>query len=158
MSRQPSLPSEVGSTLGGWITGQLKIVAILMAVYSIGFAIAGVPWWLLTGIICGALNLIPVLGGTIALFIALGVAWLGTEQLWPIIGALITFVIAQGLEGFYLTPKILGTRLRLRPWTVFLAILIGGFAFGPLGVLFAAPVVAVLAVVWRRLQPPPVRR
>jgi predicted PurR-regulated permease PerM len=33
---------------------------------------------------------------------------------------------------------------------VFLAILIGGFAFGPLGVLFAAPVVAVLAVLWRR--------
>jgi predicted PurR-regulated permease PerM len=153
MNPQRSLPSEVGRTLGGWVTGQLKIIAILMAVYSVGFAMSGVPWWLLVGIVCGALNIVPVLGATIALFIALGTAWLGTNDIWPIVGALITFVIAQALEGFYLTPKILGTRLRLRPWTVFLAILIGGFAFGPVGVLFAAPAVAVLAVFWRRVMP-----
>jgi predicted PurR-regulated permease PerM len=148
--RQPSLPAELGHTLGGWITGQLKIVGILMAIYCIGFAISGVPWWLLIAVICGALNLIPVLGAAIALFIALGTAWLGSEEIWPAVGALITFVVAQALEGFYLTPKILGTRLRLKPWVVFLAILIGGFAFGPVGVLLAAPAVAVLAVFWRR--------
>ena len=151
MSSQPSLPREVGRTLGGWITGQLKIVGILMAIYSLGFALSGVPWWALVGVVCGALNLVPVIGATIALFVALGTAWLGTDDMWPIIGALMTFVIAQALEGFYLTPKILGTRLRLKPWAVFLAILIGGFAFGPLGVLFAAPALAVLAVMWRRM-------
>ncbi|HET8550767.1 MAG TPA: AI-2E family transporter, partial [Bryobacteraceae bacterium] len=108
MSRQPSLPGEVGRALGGWVTGQLKIVTILIAIYSIGFAVAGVPWWPLIGIICGALNVIPVLGPVIALFAALGTAWLGTERLSPVAGALVTFVIAQALEGFYLTPKILG--------------------------------------------------
>ena len=148
--RRPSLPSELGTTLGGWITGQLKIIAILMAVYTIGFAISGVPWWLLIGIVCGALNIIPVLGPVIALLLAAGTAWLGSEDIWPAIGALITFVFAQALEGFYLTPKILGTRLRLKPWVVFLAILIGGFAFGPLGLIFAAPALAIVAILWRR--------
>jgi predicted PurR-regulated permease PerM len=148
--RRPSLPSELGSTLGGWLTGQLKIVAILMAIYSVGFAVSGVPWWLLVGVVCGALNIVPVLGAVIAMGIALGTAWLGSDDIWPVIGALITFVVAQALEGFYLTPKILGTRLRLKPWVVFLAILIGGFAFGPLGIIFAAPALAILAVLWRR--------
>jgi predicted PurR-regulated permease PerM len=69
-----------------------------------------------------------------------------------ILGALITYVVAQGLEGFYLTPKIMGRRLGLSPWIVFLAILVGGLVFGPLGVLFAAPVAAVVAVLWRRRQ------
>jgi predicted PurR-regulated permease PerM len=67
-----------------------------------------------------------------------------------VLGALITYVVAQGLEGFYLTPKIMGRRLQLSPWVVFLAILVGGLMFGPVGVILAAPLVAVLAILWRR--------
>jgi predicted PurR-regulated permease PerM len=70
----------------------------------------------------------------------------------PVLGALVTYVVAQGLEGFVLTPRIMGRRLGLSPWTVFLVILAGGFFFGPPGVLLAAPVAAVLAVLWRRYR------
>jgi predicted PurR-regulated permease PerM len=145
-----SLPGEIGRTLAGWFVAQVKIVVILIGIYAIGFAISGVPWWFAIAVVCGLLNFIPVAGAVIALIVALLVAWLSTEETIPILGALITYVIAQGLEGFYLTPKIMGRRLGLSPWLVFVAILAGGLVFGPLGVIFAAPVVAVLAILWRR--------
>lgn len=148
--RKPSLAGEVGSTLSGWIVGQIKIIGVLAIIYTVGFAIAGVPWWFLIGPVCAALNIVPFLGPTIALALSAGVAYLGTYDLYAPIGALITFVLAQALEGFYLTPKILGRRLQLSPIAVFLAILVGGLMFGPLGVIFAAPILAILAVFWRR--------
>jgi predicted PurR-regulated permease PerM len=149
-SRQHSLPGEIGRTLAGWFAAQVKIVVILTGIYAIGFAISGVPWWFAMAVACGLLNFIPIVGAVIALVLALGVTWLLTPDTIAVLGALITYVVAQGLEGFYLTPKIMGRRLGLSPWVVFLAILAGGFAFGPLGVIFAAPVVAVLAILWRR--------
>lgn len=150
MSRQNSLPGEIGRTLAGWFAAQVKIVLILTGIYAIGFAISEVPWWFAVAVICGLLNFIPVVGAVIALLIVLPVTWLVRQDMMPVLGALATYVVAQGLEGFYLTPKIMGTRLGLSAWVVLLAILVGGFMFGPLGVLFAAPVVAVLAILWRR--------
>jgi predicted PurR-regulated permease PerM len=150
--KRPTMAGDIVRTLGHWVAAQVKIVAILTGIYAVGFAISGVPWWLGVAIVCGLLNFIPVAGAVLALLIALPVAWLGTQDIVPVIGALVTYVVAQGLEGFYLTPKIMGRRLSLSPWLVFLAILAGGFLFGPLGVLFAVPVVAVLAIVWRRVS------
>ena len=150
LSRHRSLPGEIGGTLAGWFVAQVKIVLILTGIYAIGFAISGVPWWFAIAVVCGLLNFIPIAGGVIALLIVLPVTLLVRQETMPVVGALITYVVAQGLEGFYLTPKIMGGRLGLSPWAVFLAIFAGGLMFGPLGVLLAAPVIAVLAVLWRR--------
>ena len=152
MNSQRSLPSEVGHTLASWIVAQVKIVVILTGIYGVGFALSRVPWWLALAVVCGLLNFIPVAGPVIALLIVLPMTWLIRQNAIPVLGALITYVVARGLEGFYLTPKIMGRRLGLSPWVVFLVILVGGLVFGPIGVLFAAPVAAVIAVLWRRRQ------
>jgi predicted PurR-regulated permease PerM len=134
----------------GWFAAQVKIVAILTGIYAAGFAISRVPWWFVVAVVCGLLNFIPFAGPAIALVLVLLVTWLARQDMIPVLGALVTYVVAQGFEGFYLTPKIMGSRLGLPPWLVFVAILAGGFLFGPLGVLFAAPVAAVAAILWRR--------
>lgn len=152
LNSQRSLPSEIGHTLAGWFVAQLKIAVILTGIYAIGFAVSGVPWWFAIAVVCGLLNVIPIAGAVIALLVVLPVTWLIRQEMAPVLGALVTYVMAQAVEGFYLTPKIMGRRLSLSPWTVFLAILAGGLVFGPLGVVFAAPVAAVLAILWRRAR------
>ena len=53
------------------------------------------------------------------------------------------FVVVQVLEGYVLTPKILGGRLNLHPMAVFLGLLAGGKLFGLLGVILAIPSIAI---------------
>ena len=149
---QGSLVPEIARTLGGWLTGQIKIAAILAVIYSIGFAVARVPWWPVVGVIGGASNVVPVVGPVIALGLAALALVFAEAELWQYITVLVVFVAAQTLEGFYLTPLILGRRLQLSGMTVFLLILAGGLMFGPLGVVLAAPVGAVAALIWRRIQ------
>jgi predicted PurR-regulated permease PerM len=147
-----SIPREIATTLGGYVGGTIKVAAILALLYSIGFAISRVPFWFVIGPIAGALNVVPFLGPVIALVLAAYATLLGDGGLYNYIGLLVTFVVVQAAEGFYLTPKLIGRRVGLRPLTVFFAILIGGFAFGPIGVLVAVPALAVTAVLWRRAR------
>ncbi|HYI94710.1 MAG TPA: AI-2E family transporter [Bryobacteraceae bacterium] len=144
-----TLAGEVGKTLGGYIVAQVKIAALLSCLYAIGYAISGVPFWLFFGLLCGLLNLIPIVGSLIGLaFTAFAVLVKG-GGLWNYAGILITFVIVQGLEGFWLSPRVLGKGVGLSPLYVFLAVLLGGAMFGPIGLLLAVPVLAVIGVLWR---------
>jgi predicted PurR-regulated permease PerM len=59
------------------------------------------------------------------------------------------WVVVQGFEGFYLTPKVLGRPLGLRPLWVFFVLLAGSFFFGPIGFLLAVPALAIVNVFWR---------
>jgi predicted PurR-regulated permease PerM len=144
-----SLIGDVGRTLSGYVAGQLKVAAILACLYSIGYAIAGVPFWPVLGVISGAVNLIPVVGSLIGVALTAYVVLLNDGTMWNYIGVLITFVVVQGLEGFWITPRVVGHRVGLSPLYVFIAVLVGGAMFGPIGILLAVPVLAVLAVLWR---------
>ena len=116
---EDSLVRDVGRTLGGYVTGQIKVSAILACLYAIGYAIAGVPFWLVLGAISGAVNVIPFVGSLIGLALTAYVVLLNDGTLWNYIGVLITFVVVQGLEGFWITPRILGRRVGLSPLYVF---------------------------------------
>jgi predicted PurR-regulated permease PerM len=143
---------DVAATLRGYFAAQLTVAAILTGIYAAGFAIAGVPLWLLVAVFGGFMQFIPVVGGVVTLLVAaLSVAFAGGD-IYNYLGVLITFVVAQGLEGFYLTPKITGRHTKLSPWAVFFGLLLGGMLFGPAGLLLVVPVMAVAAVFWRRLQ------
>jgi predicted PurR-regulated permease PerM len=147
---RPSLPVEIGSTVAGWVVGQIKVAAICAVLYAIGFALARVPWWPVVAIVCGMLHLVPIVGGVIALLIAVGAGYLGSPQGYIWIGALATYLVVQVLESFVLTPRILGRRLQMHPLAVLVAGIAGGLLFGPLGIVFAAPVLAIALIVWRR--------
>ena len=144
---------QIGRMLSAYVVGQAKIAAILTGVYAAGFAISDVPWWLLVALFGGAMQFVPMIGAVLTLLAgALAVA-LGGGGLYNYIGVLITYVAAQALESFYLTPTILGHETRLSPWAIFFGLIVGGMFFGPLGLLLVVPAMAVIGILWRHYQP-----
>jgi predicted PurR-regulated permease PerM len=66
---------------------------------------------------------------------------------WPrILGVVAVFIVVQSVEGYYLTPKLLGGRLDLHPMWVLVGLMIGGSLFGILGIILAVPVIAIAKV------------
>jgi predicted PurR-regulated permease PerM len=155
--KSPGLGKEIFGVLGGYIVGQIKVSLILGVLYSIGYALIGVPFWFVIGPLSGAVNIIPVLGSFLGFALA-GLALLFADApAYKYLWLLVVFVVVQGLEGFYLTPKLLGRRVGLSAWSTFLAIFIGSMAFGPIGMLVSVPLLAVVAVVWRRWNANPAK-
>lgn len=143
---------ESGRVLGIYLRGQILIALIVTGLYAVGWDIAKVPWWFAVAIVCGVLHLVPKVGSLIGLALTLWITWANDGQSWQLITVFVVWVLVQSIEGFVLTPRILGKPLGLRPFWVFVAVLVGSFAFGPIGFFLAVPALAVAAVFWRYFQ------
>ncbi len=143
---------ELLRLLKAWVGGQLLIAFCLTVLYGAGFAALDVPLWLLLAPVCGLFHLVPIIGGVFGLLIPVAAVLIAgggaTKILW-IVGV---YIAIQTFESFYLTPKILGSRLSLRPAVVFLALLLGSLMFGFLGALVAVPAVAAATLAWKIFQ------
>jgi predicted PurR-regulated permease PerM len=137
---------EIGRILEAYVTGQLLVALGMAVLYAIGFYLLDVPAWAGIAAISGLLNAIPYIGTAIGLVLALTFTFADGGGLWRLGGVAGVFVLVQNVEGFFLTPRILGGRLQLHPMAVFLGILIGGNLFGLLGILLAIPSIAVAKV------------
>ncbi len=143
------LLGEIVQTLHAWVKGEAQIVAVLLVLYAIGFGFAQVPAWYVIAPLCAFLYLIPLFGSPIGLILALLVTFFADRTIWQVLAVLLVWVVIQGIEGFYLTPHILGKRTRLGPLAVFFGVIAGSSLFGFFGVLFAVPAMAVAMVIWR---------
>ncbi|MDQ3009662.1 MAG: AI-2E family transporter, partial [Acidobacteriota bacterium] len=137
---------EVGRILEAFVRGQLLIAACMSALYAIGFGALGVPAWAGIAALSGLLNAIPYVGTVLGLVLATGFTLADGGGLWRIGGVVGVFAAVQAIEGYWLTPRILGARLNLHPMAVFLGLLIGGKLFGLLGVVLVIPVIAIVKV------------
>lgn len=134
---------ESGRILESYVRGQILIGLIMAVFYGIGFWALGVPAWAGIALIAGLLNAVPYVGTILGIVLASGFTLAEGGGVWDIAAVLGIFVAVQSLEGYYLTPRILGGRLNLHPMAVFLGLLIGGKLFGFLGFILAIPSIAI---------------
>jgi predicted PurR-regulated permease PerM len=143
---------ESGRILESYVRGQLLIGLIMAVCYAVGFWFLGVPAWAGIAMIAGLLNAIPYVGTILGILLAGGFTIAGGGGVSDIAAVLGVFVAVQTLEGYVLTPKILGGRLNLHPMSVFLGLLVGGKLFGLLGVILAIPAIAIGKVFFKFLR------
>ncbi|MDI1243202.1 MAG: AI-2E family transporter, partial [bacterium] len=120
---------ESGRILESYVRGQLLIGLIMAVFYAIGFWFLDVPAWAGIALLAGLLNAIPYVGSLIGLGLAGGLTLANGGGVWDVGAVVGVFVAVQTLEGYVLTPKIIGGRLNLHPMAVFLGLLIGGKLF-----------------------------
>lgn len=142
---------EIDTVLAQFLRGQVAVMILLSIYYSIALWLGGVDFALPIGIITGGLVFVPYLGFATGLALALIVALLQPEMSHALIGVAVAFGVGQVLEGFFLTPKIVGKRIGLHPLAVVFALLAFGQIFGFVGVLLALPASAILLVALRHL-------
>ncbi len=147
-----SVADDIDSVLSQYLRGQILVMAILAVYYSIALWLAGIPSALSIGVVTGLLIFIPYLGYATGLILALLVATLQFAGWEPIIAVLIVYGIGQVIEGFVLTPFLVGERIGLHPLAVIFALMAFGQLFGFVGVLAALPASAALLVGLREVR------
>jgi Predicted permease len=105
----------------------------------------------MTGALCGMLNLIPHFGSILALGLALLLQFLSKDGWEPLAYAGAVWLVIQIVDGFVLAPRA-AARSGVSPFLSIFLVLIAGFVFGPLGMILAVPVAAVLLIVIRALR------
>ena len=143
---------ECDSVLGQYLRGQLLVMLILAAFYSIGLALFRFDLALPVGVFTGLAMFIPYVGFGIGLVMALLAGLLQFASWYGVVAVAVVYGIGQVGESLYLTPRLVGERIGMNPLMVIFALLAFAHLFGFVGVLIALPLSAVLVVAVRRLQ------
>jgi predicted PurR-regulated permease PerM len=146
------LAGQISDILSTYVRNQLLIGFVMGGLYSIGFALLSVPLAITLGMLSGLLNFIPYLGTLIGFAFSFAFLALDGAGFARLGGILIVFAIVQSVEGYYLTPKLLGDKLNLHPLWVIVGLVIGGSLFGLLGIILAVPVIAIAKVLLSFLE------
>ncbi len=137
---------EIDLVLSQFMRGQLTVMGILAVLYGGSYAALGIRLAVPIGIAAGVLNIVPYVGSAFALVAGLLMAVLGGGGWVQVIGVIVAYAVVQTLEGFVITPRVVGESVGLKEVWVLLALFVGGEIFGFLGVLLAVPMAAVLKI------------
>ncbi|RED50877.1 AI-2E family transporter [Aestuariispira insulae] len=140
---------QIDQTLSGFARGQIMVCLLLGSFYGVGLAMVGLEFGLIIGFFTGLISFVPYFGMLVGFALGMGVAVAQFDQVLYIALVAGVFGIGQILEGYVLTPRLIGGRVGLHPVWIIFSLMAGGALFGFLGVLLAVPVTAVIGVLAR---------
>jgi predicted PurR-regulated permease PerM len=138
---------ELNAVLAAYIRAQLLACAMIGTVCGVVFAILGVPFPALLGVLAGVLEFVPLIGPFLAAVIATAVAGFHAPILTlRVVGFLASLRV---LHDYVIYPRLVGRGLHLHPFAVVIAVLAGVELGGVVGLFMAVPVAAIISVVYR---------
>ncbi len=142
--------AKIDEVLAGFVRGQVSVSLSMGLIFAVGWALIGLDYALVLGLLGGILGIIPFVGAFLTALVAFVLA-IGQWGLDPLNLALVAgvFVFGQIMEGSFLTPRFVGDRVGLHPVWVLFAVFAGGEVMGFVGVLVALPMAAAIAVLVR---------
>jgi len=144
---------EYDDLLSRYLRGQLLVALTVGTITALGLWITGFPYAFLLGAIVAVFNIVPYLGLLMSLIPAVGIALASGQVLVSLLKIVVVYGVAQGLDGTVISPRVVGGAVELHPVWVMLALALGGFFFGFVGLLVAVPgAVGIKLLVLRGLE------
>ena len=153
------LAMHADGLLSQYLRGMLIVISIMSIFYSVGLSVIGIKGSAALGVFTALMIVIPYIGIALGFTLAILAVLLQFGPSGAIIGVLVLYGLGQFIEGFFLTPRLVGERIGLHPVAVLFALLLFGKLFGFFGVLLALPTSAVSLVLlqygWSRYTQSP---
>lgn len=140
---------EYDGLLSRYLRGQVTVALIMGVLTTVGLLVVRFPYAILLGVLVTVFSVVPYLGLVLSLIPALFIALVSGNVMVSLLKVAVVYGVSQGLEGAVISPRIVGESVGLHPVWIVLALAVGGFFFGFVGLLIGVPIavgVKLLAV------------
>ncbi|MSP92715.1 MAG: AI-2E family transporter [Myxococcales bacterium] len=128
--------------LAGFLRGELVLLVTATTVYTVGLVLLDVPFAVVVGPVAGVAYLVPYVGVIAGALLCALLSMLTGHTLWQVLGVVFLFGAFYVVDVLIITPRVIGTKVGLKPLVVLLGIVAMGELFGLIGVLIAIPLLA----------------
>lgn len=143
--------TETKTLVQSYLIGLLVEAGIVATLNTTVLYIIGVDYALLIGVIGALLNLIPYIGGVIAIAIPMALA-LATKQPIDAFYVLVSYLLVQIVDNNFIVPKIVASKVKINALTSIIVVLIGGALWGIAGMFLSLPLTAICKVIFDRIE------
>ncbi|AOC96762.1 MULTISPECIES: AI-2E family transporter [Flavobacterium] len=144
--------SQIKVSINNYIVSLIIEMIVVSVLTSLGLWIIGIKYFVLLGLITGILNLIPYIGITIAGIITVLASLTGSGETSVILGILIVNIIVQFIDNNLLVPLIINSKVEINAFVSIMGIIVGGAAAGIAGMFLAIPLLAILKIIFDRIE------
>jgi predicted PurR-regulated permease PerM len=134
---------ECDRMISRYLRGQLTVAIAMGVITGLGLWIARFPYAGTLGLIVGVFSVVPYLGLVLSLIPAIFIALVSGSVLISLLKVAVVYGASQLLEASVISPRIVGESVGLHPVLVLLALSLGGFFFGFVGLLLGVPAAAI---------------
>ena len=135
---------KIAEKVGGYVIASIISGLVIWLLIAISLLILNVDFAFSLGLIAGVLDIIPVLGPTIALTLIILSAF--KKGIWIVVIALVIFLGVQQISNNIVRPVVFGKFMDLHPLVIIFALLVGGKFGGLLGLILAPAIAAIISV------------
>lgn len=135
-----------------YLIGLLTETGIVAVLNTSGLLILGVDYAVLLGVISALLNVIPYIGGIVAMGLILIIV-LATKAPIYALWVLILFSFVQFIDNNIIIPKIVSSRIKINEFISIVAVIVGSALWGISGMFLSLPIIAIIKVIFDHIDP-----
>jgi predicted PurR-regulated permease PerM len=143
---------ETKSAIQSYIVGLLIEASIVAVLNATALMILGVPNGILLGVIGAFLNMIPYIGGLIAVVLPVLMATVTKDGYSTQIGIVAAYVVIQFIDNNILVPRVVSSKVQINALVSIIVVLLGGALWGVAGMFLAILFVAILKIIFDRID------
>jgi len=144
--------AQIKASVRSYLSGLIFEMIAVSALTSLGLYLIGVKYAILLGVITGILNLVPYVGILVAGGLTILASLTGTPEASMIIGVIVVNILVQIIDNNILVPLIINTKVQINAFVSIVGIIIGGQIAGIAGMFLAIPILAILKIVFDRIE------
>ena len=146
--RVDAVLTKIYEVVHSYLTGLITVTLIVGTLNTIGLLVLGIDYAVFFGFLAAALLVIPFVGILIGSILPIIIALITKDSPMYAVGVAGVFVFVQFLEGNFITPQIVGSKVSINGLVAIIALLLGSALWGLAGMALSLPTIAILKVVF----------
>lgn len=150
---------SVGEVLTGtktiiqsYVVGLFFELLIMSVLNAVGLLILGIPYAIILGVIGAFLNIIPYLGGIIAIALPMIIAYVTKDSITYPMLVLVIYLFIQFIDNNYIVPFVVAKRVKINALISVIVVIIGGTLWGISGMFLSIPLTAIVKVIFDHIE------
>lgn len=143
---------ETKNAIQSYMVGLLLEAIIVAAMNSAALLFLDVKYAILLGVIGALLNMLPYIGGIIAIALPILIATVTKDGYTTQVGIIIAYLIIQFIDNNIVVPRIVSSQVKINALVSIVIVLLGGALWGVSGMFLSIPFIAVLKIIFDRVD------
>jgi predicted PurR-regulated permease PerM len=151
-SQIDSVIEKIQKVTQNYLVGLIAVMGILAVLNTIGLFIIGLEYFVFFGVFAAFLAIIPYIGIVMGALPPILFAFLiGDSIITPLL-VIGVFAVVQFLEGNFISPNIIGSKVEINPFVALIALIVGGGIWGIAGMILFVPLIGILRVIFIQIE------